>query len=110
MVPVARIDPLRSHEFEQNQRKPSIAQVILDGNLAALTSLKWKVEPTIVLKIGFKPDLPVAAFLRPPAILSKGFRQKPFRRGIRKKASTFAQGDDALTILTMPDTEGYLTD
>ncbi|CAK9000863.1 unnamed protein product, partial [Durusdinium trenchii] len=86
------------------------SEVILDGNLAALTSLKWKVEPTIVLKIGFKPDLPVAAFLRPPAILSKGFRQKPFRRGIRKKASTFAQGDDALTILTMPDTEGYLTD
>ncbi|CAK9068532.1 unnamed protein product [Durusdinium trenchii] len=28
------------------------SEVILDGNLAALTSLKWKVEPTIVLKIG----------------------------------------------------------
>ena len=71
-------------------------EVILDGIQAALTSLNWKHEPTIVLKIQFKPDLPVAAFMRPSSILSKGYRQKPFRRS-KKRAE-------------IPSTEGYLTD
>ena len=59
----------------------------------------------MVLKISFKPDYPVAAFMRPSAILSKGSRQKSLRRGMKKKIP--GQADD---VVTLPDTEGYLTD
>lgn len=77
------------------------SEVILDGTQAKLTSMDWKLEPTMVLKISFRPDLPVAAFMRPPSILSKGSRKRQFRRGKKR------DGGDAVTI---PDTEGYLTD
>ena len=56
----------------------------------------------MVLKISFRPDLPVAAFMRPPSILSKGSRKRQFRRGKKR-----GDGGDVVTI---PDTEGYLTD
>ena len=62
---------------------------------------EWKVKPTMVLKISFRPDLPVAAFMRPPAIMSKGSRKRQFRRGKKR------DGGDAVTI---PDTERYPTD
>jgi len=78
------------------------SEVILDGTQAKLTSMEWKHEPTMVLKISFRPDLPVAAFMRPPSILSKGSRKTPLRRGKRR-----GDGGDVVTI---PDTEGYLTD
>ena len=74
-------------------------EVILDGTTATLTSLEWKVEPTMVVKLGFNPDLPVAAFMRPPSILSKGFRKRPFRRSKRPGAAS-----------EIPSTEGHLTD
>eukprot|EP00435_Cladocopium_sp_Y103_P008932 s1698_g2.t1 len=51
--------------------------VVLDGTAAQLTSFEWRLEPTMVLKISFIPDLPVAGFLPQPAIWSKGSRQKP---------------------------------
>ncbi|CAK9003000.1 unnamed protein product [Durusdinium trenchii] len=81
------------------------SEVILDCSRATgtITSVKWRHEPTIVLKIGFKPDFPVPAFARPPAMLSKGFRSKPLRRGLRKAPGT---SEDAPSI---PDTEGHLT-
>lgn len=78
------------------------SEVILDGTQAKLTSMDWKLEPTMVLKISFRPDLPVAAFMRPPSILSKGSRKRQFRRGKKR-----GDGGDVVTI---PDTEGYLTD
>ena len=72
-------------------------EVILDGTPATLTSLTWKVEPTLVLKISFAPDLAIATW--PPPILSKGSREKPrSRRGKR-------QGD----VISIPDTEGHLS-
>eukprot|EP00435_Cladocopium_sp_Y103_P029882 s361_g7.t1 len=77
------------------------SEVILDGTQAKLTSMDWKSTPTMVLKISFRPDLPVAAFMRPPSILSKGSRKKQLRRGKKQ-----GDGGDAVTI---PDTEGYLT-
>ena len=74
--------------------------MILDGTRAMLTALTWKVKPTLVLKISFVPDLPVAAFMQPPSILSKGSRQKPRVRHGKKKADR----------MSIPDTEGHLTD
>lgn len=77
--------------------------VLLDQTRARLTSLEWRPGPTMVLKISFSPDLPVAGFLRPPAILSKGTREKPVvRRGTRKPGKV----EDNPTI---PDTEPPLT-
>ena len=73
----------------------------------SLTSVEWKEEPTMVLKIGFQPDLPIAAFLRPSAILMKGSRDKaPVRRGNRRSGVS-SQVEDAMSI---PDTEGHMTD
>ena len=77
--------------------------VLLDETRAKLTSMEWRLEPTMVLKVSFSPDLPVAGFLRPPAILSKGTREKPVvRRGTRKPGKV----EDNPTI---PDTEPPLT-
>ena len=77
-------------------------EVILDGAPAPLTSLTWKVEPTLVLKISFAPDLPVAAFMPVPSILSKGSREKPRLRRAKKQP--------AVDSVTIPDTEaGQLT-
>ena len=77
--------------------------VLLDQTRARLTSLEWRLGSTMVLKISFSPDLPVAGFLRPPAILSKGTREKPVvRRGTRKPGKV----EDNPTI---PDTEPPLT-
>jgi len=74
--------------------------VFLDGTEAELTSFEWNCVPTMVLKIAFQPDIPVAPFMRPPAILSLGSRNRPpTRRGHRARTP---QGGDALTI---PDTE-----
>ena len=84
--------------------------ILDDGTQATLTSLNWKHEPTIVLKIQFKPDIPVVTFM--PSILSKGFRQKPFRRS-KKHAEIPSPSVDAETPVAdaeIPGTEGHLTD
>ena len=72
----------------------------------------------MVLKLSFKPDLPVAAFLRPSAILMKGSRDKaPVRRGNRRSSASQAEAEDAMSaadtenaVMSLPDTEGHLTD
>ena len=82
------------------------SEVFLDGTeaKAKLTSFEWNHVPTMVVKIAFKPDIPVAAFMWSPSILSKGSRDKPrVRRGTSTRAP---EGGDALTI---PDTEPPLT-
>jgi len=53
------------------------SEVLLDGTEAKLTSFEWNHVPTMVMKIAFKPDIPVAAFMCAPSILSKGSRNKP---------------------------------
>ena len=82
------------------------SEVFLDGTKATakLTSVEWNLVPTMVVKIAFKPDIPVAAFMWSPSILSKGSRNKPrVRRGTSTRTP---EGGDALTI---PDTEPPLT-
>ena len=82
------------------------SEVFLDGTeaTAKLTSVEWNLVPTMVVKIAFKPDFPVAAFMWSPSILSKGSRNKPrVRRGTSTRTP---EGGDALTI---PDTEPPLT-
>ena len=80
------------------------SEVLLDGTEAKLTSFEWNHMPTMVMKIAFKPDIPVAAFMCAPSILSKGSRNKPrVRRGTGTRTP---EGGDALT---MPDTEPPLT-
>lgn len=82
------------------------SEVFLDGTEAnaKLTSVEWNLVPTMVVKIAFKPDIPVAAFMWSPSILSKGSRDKPrVRRGTSTRTP---EGGDALTI---PDTEPPLT-
>eukprot|EP00435_Cladocopium_sp_Y103_P053887 s571_g17.t1 len=76
-------------------------EVILDGFPARLSSCKWKTGKTLVIRLRFKPDLPVAALMPPSSIWSKGFRK--VRRGLNKKVSQAA--DDIYA-----RTEGYLTD
>ena len=39
-------------------------EVILDGTSARLTSCEWKPGKTLVIRLGFKPDLPVAVSIR----------------------------------------------
>lgn len=74
-----------------------------DGTTASLTSLKWRNEPTTVVKIAFKPDLAVAPLMLQSTILSKGARNKgSTRRGKR----VGAQADD----ISMPDTEAQYMD
>ncbi|CAJ1356102.1 unnamed protein product [Effrenium voratum] len=81
------------------------SDVILIDAPAKLSHFEWKLEPTLVLKISFKPDLPVAAFMEPPSILSKGCRNKPvLRRGLKKRLASHAE------VLSIPDTTGYLSD
>lgn len=77
--------------------------VLLDQARTKLTSLEWRLEPTMVLKVSFNPDLPVAGFLRPPAILSKGTREKPVVRRATKKPGKVEDNP------TIPDTEPPLT-
>ena len=80
------------------------SEVLLDGTEAKLTNFEWNQVPTMVMKIAFKPDIPVAAFMCAPSILSKGSRNKPrVRRGT---SSRTPDGGDALTV---PDTEPPLT-
>eukprot|EP00438_Fugacium_kawagutii_P000190 Skav205011 [mRNA] locus=scaffold2134:89208:95808:- [translate_table: standard] len=97
LVPGARNKTVQAKDLEVG------SEVNLDGSVAKLTSSERKDEPTIVLKISFKPDLPVAAFMRSPAILSKGSREKP---NIRRAARKPGQGQESETI---PDTEPPLT-
>ena len=74
-----------------------------DGTTASLTSLKWRNEPTTVVKLAFKPDLAVAPLMLQSTILSKGARNKgSTRRGKR----VGAQADD----ISMPDTEAQYMD
>ncbi|CAJ1410715.1 unnamed protein product [Effrenium voratum] len=81
------------------------SDVILIDAPAKLSHFEWKLEPMLVLKISFKPDLPVAAFMEPPSILSKGCRNKPvLRRGLKKRLASHAE------VLSIPDTTGYLSD
>lgn len=56
-------------------------QVMLDGKTKAKLTFVERLKPTMVLKISFRPDLAVRAFMVPPAILSKGSRKRNFRRG-----------------------------
>ncbi|CAL1164776.1 unnamed protein product [Cladocopium goreaui] len=62
--------------------------VILDGIPARLSSCERKTGKTLVIRLGFKPDLP--ALMRPSSILSKGFRKKQLRRSLKKKVSEAA--------------------
>eukprot|EP00435_Cladocopium_sp_Y103_P056356 s571_g19.t1 len=88
-------------------------EVILDGFPARLSSCEWKTGKTLVIRLGFKPDLPVAALMRPSSILSKGFRKKQLRRSLKKKVSQPVDGifsqaaDDTYAYAA---TEGCLTD
>ena len=55
----------------------------------------------IVLKITFKPDIPVAVFMEPAAISSKGHKRPLRRSGMNRR-----QLRDAKDHLSIPDTEG----
>lgn len=82
------------------------AEVILKETETTLTHVERKNEPTIVLKLAFKPDHPVAGFTPQDAILSKGSRDRPpVRRGLkRKKALPKAHSGHI-----MPDAENRQT-
>ncbi|CAK8985466.1 Glyco_trans_2-like domain-containing protein [Durusdinium trenchii] len=82
------------------------SKVILKETETTLTHVERKNEPTIVLKLAFKPDHPVAGFTPQDAILSKGSRDRPpVRRGLkRKKALPKAHSGHI-----MPDAENRQT-
>merc|ERR1712032_706839 len=62
-------------------------------------------EKEPVWGITFKPDMPVAVFLPPPAIASKGYEKKHLRRpGMNRRGKPGSSRDD--THLSIPDTEG----
>lgn len=82
------------------------SEVILNGAPEALTSLRWKHEPTTVLKLAFKPDLPVPAFMQPSAIFMKGSRDRPvLRRGFRSRASPETASPETGDAISLPDTD-----
>ena len=89
--------------------------VMLDaGEPAALTSVEPESGDCEVLKLAFKPNLPVAVFSCPPCILSKGANSKPDprrgkkcrRRGQRAKGEESADDGRA----SMPNTAGTSTE
>jgi len=63
------------------------AMIFVDGMPTPLVSKYDQVsdDKFQVVKIAFKPDVPVASFTCPPAISSKGSRKKPLRRGKRSR-------------------------
>lgn len=80
-------------------------KVLLMGGIeATLTSFNRRREPTTVLKIAFTPDYPVCAFMELSGILSRGYRRRPLRRGLRR-------GSEALGVdnVSMPATEQQIT-
>eukprot|EP00438_Fugacium_kawagutii_P019531 Skav235664 [mRNA] locus=scaffold358:936036:946571:+ [translate_table: standard] len=94
-------------------------EVILeDGTPATLSSCEQKNGAALVLRIRFKPDLAVPAMMpqelelvkisTTPSILSKGFRNKPLRRSLKKNQRVV--DDDSNDSPKVPDTEGHLTD
>ena len=89
--------------------------VMLDaGEPAPLTSVEPESGDCEVLKLAFKPNLPVAVFSCPPCILSKGANSKPDprrgkkcrRRGQRAKGEESADDGRA----SMPNTAGTSTE
>ena len=85
--------------------------VVLDsGEAAALTSVTTFPVDCEVLKLVFKPDLPVAVFSSPLCILSKGHKKKPVTRRAgmcpkRKETVDDQTADDGVSI---PITEDAL--
>ena len=77
--------------------------VMLDsGEPAALTSAETLAMECNVLKIVFKPDLPVAVFSSPSCILSKGHQKLQTRRGVRGRGKEAAHPTDEGA--SIPDT------
>ncbi|CAE7233939.1 ANK3, partial [Symbiodinium necroappetens] len=77
--------------------------VMLDsGEPVALTSAETLPMECSVLKIVFKPDLPVAVFSSPSCILSKGHQKLQTRRGVRGRGKEAAHPTDEGA--SIPDT------
>ena len=77
--------------------------VTLDsGEPVALTSAETLPMECNVLKIVFKPDLPVAVFSSPSCILSKGHQKLQTRRGVRGRGKEAAHPVDEGA--SIPDT------
>ena len=77
--------------------------VMLDsGEAVALTSAETLAMECNVLKIVFKPDLPVAVFSSPSCILSKGHQKLQTRRGVRGRGKEAAHPTDEGA--SIPDT------
>jgi len=75
--------------------------VFVNGVPTRLSSVTQKelAAKVNVLKIAFKPDLPVGVFSRPRAIASKGSKKKTIRRGMPRK------GRDGVDVAeSIPDT------
>lgn len=68
--------------------------------LVEIETVPGKVE---VLQIRFVPDEPVAVFMVPPSIDTKGHKRKPLRRSLKSRRGPRASDDDLKT-------EGYYTD
>ena len=78
--------------------------VLGSGKAAELTGVNLQATECEVLKIVFKPDLPVAVFSSPPCIQSKGHKKTPSTRRAgecRKGKAVVGPTDEAVSI---PDT------
>jgi len=73
--------------------------VLVNNAYTALTSLVRKIEVVPVVKITFKPDMPVPVFMPPPMIATKGHHKKPLRRSGMNKRVQSVQAN-----VSVPDT------
>lgn len=78
--------------------------ILVDGQPSRLLQVDFIPTPVTVLKLGFTPDLPVAVFETPPAILSHG--HKKIRRGWGARRRSGQDNEQC----SIPDTQGYYSD
>eukprot|EP00929_Paragymnodinium_shiwhaense_P068028 TRINITY_DN34198_c0_g1_i1.p1 TRINITY_DN34198_c0_g1~~TRINITY_DN34198_c0_g1_i1.p1 ORF type:complete len:575 (+),score=102.09 TRINITY_DN34198_c0_g1_i1:52-1725(+) len=93
------LEDVRAGDLQKGDR------VIESGQLSALTSISQisLATPATVLKISFKPDKPVEAFMLPEStIASKGYPKKEVRRGGMNKRGQ--PGNGANDAASVPDT------
>ena len=76
-IPDERGEPGRHVYMPAGKLKAGDFVMLDSGEPVALTSVEPQAMECKVLKIVFKPDLPVAVFSSPSCILSKGHKKKP---------------------------------
>lgn len=108
-IPIVSQDNGEQREARAAELKAGVF-VFVDGHKAELKGVQEKVleDEIDVIKIAFKPDLPVGVFSPPATISSQGSKKKAVRRGQHKPGQKYVVQEGACA--SIPDTAGAYTD